>query len=193
LLLTFHPQVRDPRIKAALALAPTACWATQRFFNTAKVPLMLLAGTSDQLLPEAQNADRAYKASNPPKWLVRLKDGSHLGLSNVLGEQSGTPHPDAIGCSGLAGIIANDPSANADVFGALGGEENGIKSTSKRCGLPCPKPVPASAMPPAEEQGLARIAGLAFFEGTLRDDLAARCFLRDRFAAEQGSVRVKAH
>ena len=42
-----------------------------------------------------------------------------------------------------------------------------------------------------EQQELTRIAGLAFFEGTLRDDLAARCFLHDTFAAEHGEVRVK--
>jgi dienelactone hydrolase len=187
LLVTFHPQVRDPRIRASLAIAPTACWATKRFFKSADVPLMLLAGTSAMLLPEAQNAARAYKASQAPKWLVLLKDGSHLGFTNLLGAQSGTPHPDAVGCAGLGGIV----SAQKDnPLMGLGGKENGIKSTPKRCALPCSKEVPDSAMPPAEQQELARIAGLAFFEGTLRNDLAARCFLHDQFAAEQEAVRV---
>lgn len=192
LLVTFHRQVRDPRIVAALALAPTACWTTKRFFATSDVPLMLLTGTSDQLLPEAQNAARAYKASGAPKWLVRLKDGSHLGLSGILGEQPGTPHPDALGCTGIGSIIQGDADAGSNPFAGLGGKENGIKSTPKRCALPCSKEVPASAMEPAEERELARIAGVAFFEGTLRDDLAARCFLHDQFAAENDAVRIKA-
>src|SRR5207344_1377432 len=135
--------------KAALAIAPTACWVTKRFFTSTDVPLLLLTGTSDQLVPEAQNAARAYKADRAPKWLVSLKDGSHTGFVGALAALPGTPHPDSIGCAGL------------------GGKEKGINSTPKRCALPCTKKLPESAMAPAEQQELTRIAGLAFFEGTL--------------------------
>jgi len=192
LLVTFHPQVRDARIKAALAIAPTACWVTKRFFTSADVPLMLLAGTSDQLVPETQNAARAYKADRAPKWLVSLKDASHTGFVGALAGLPGTPHPDSIGCAAIGGIVPDDPDPSDDPFAGLGGKENGINSTPKRCALPCERNLPESAMAPAEQQELTRIAGLAFFEGTLRDDLAARCFLHDAFAKEQDAVRVKA-
>ena len=39
---------------------------------------------------------------------------------------------------------------------------------------------------------LSKIAYAAFFEGTLRDDVAARCFLRKTFAKEQDEVQVSA-
>ena len=191
LLATYHAEVRDPRIKAALAIAPTACWATKRFFATADVPLMLLTGTSDQLVPEKQNAARAYKAARAPKWLVSLKDASHTGFAGAVAALPGTPHPDSIGCSAIGAVVPDDPDASSDPFEGLEGKENGVVSTPKRCGLPCEKSIPDGAMPPAEQQDLTRIAGLAFFESTLRDDLAARCFLHDTFAAEHDAVRVK--
>ena len=193
LLVTFHSRLRDPRIKAALALAPTACWATKRFFNTTDVPLMLLAGTSDQLVPEAQNAIRAYKADHGPKWLVSLKDASHTGFAGAVSALPGTPHPDSIGCAAIGAVIPDDVDSFSDPFAGLEDEGSGVVSTAKRCKLPCTKKtLPAGAMVPAEQQELARIAGLAFFQGTLRDDLAARCFLHDYFAADQDVVRVKA-
>lgn len=192
LLVTYHPRVRDRRIKAALAIAPTACWVTKRFFRSAHVPLMLLAGTSDQLVPEAQNAGRAFKAGRAPKWLVSLGDASHTAFAGVFAGAPGTPHPDAVGCAAIGSIVPDDPDPSDDPFAGLGGKENGIRATAKRCALPCQNEVPESAMLPSQQQELTRIAGLAFFEGTLRDDLAARCFLHDDFAKEQEVVRVKA-
>jgi hypothetical protein len=103
----------------------------------------------------------------------------------------GTPHPDSIGCSAIGNVVPDDPDALADPFAGLEGKENGVVSTAKRCGLPCEKTIPDSAMAPAEQQRLTRIVGAAFFEGTLRDDLAARCFLHDAFAKEEDAVLVK--
>lgn len=192
LLATYHADVRDPRIKAAFPIAPGACMLTPRFFKTADVPLLLLAGTSDELVPWKQNAKRPYQAARAPKYLVSLAGASHTGFAGPLAAHPGTPHPDTIGCSAIGGVELNDPG-QGNPFAGLEGEGTGVVSTPKRCPLPCRnEPLPERAMVPALQHDLTRIAAVAFFEGVLRDDVAARCFLRETFAAEHDDVRVQA-
>jgi dienelactone hydrolase len=191
LLVTYHAAVRDPRIKAALPIAPGACMVTSRFFKTTDTPLLLLAGTSDALVPYKQNAKRPFRAARAPKALVSITGASHTGFAGPLVTHSGTPHPDTIGCAAIGNVVPDDP--DADPFAGLEGKEYGIVSTPMRCPLPCQnEPLPPSALPPAEQQDLTKIAGIAFFEGVLRDDIGARCFLRETFAAENDAVAVRA-
>jgi dienelactone hydrolase len=192
LLVTYHSRLRDPRIKAALPIAPAACMVTKRFFKTADVPLLLIGGTSDVLVPYPQNAKRPYKAAGAPKYLVSLLDASHTGFAGPLVGHPGTPHPDGIGCDAIGGVVPDDPEGNDDPLGGLEGKGTGVVSTPKRCPLPCQGTLPDSAMPPALQQDLTRIAATAFVEGILRDDVGARCFLRKGFAREQEGVRVRA-
>jgi len=191
LLLTYHPEVRDPRIKAALPIAPGACMFTKRFFDTTDTPMLLLAGTGDALVPYRPNAKRPFNAARGPRYLVSLRDASHTGFAGPLVGHPGTPHPDNIGCAAIDDVVPDDPDPNADPFAGLGGKKNGVVSTPKRCPLPCRGPLPPSAMPAALQQDLTKIAAVAFFESTLRADVGARCFLRETFAAEQDAVRVQ--
>ena len=190
MLAAYHPEVRDARIKAALPIAPAlTCVFTPRFFAGADVPLLMLVGSSDQLVPYRQNAKRPFKMARAPKTLVTVLDASHTGFTGFLANHPGTPHPDQVGCGFLLDILSGNPDAN--FFAGLEGKGNGVAFTPKRCPLPCEETLPESAMPPAVQQELTRIAGVAFFEGTLRDDVGARCFLHDGFAAENDEVRVQ--
>lgn len=192
MLVTYHSEVRDPRIKAALPIAPGACMFTKRFFAATDAPMLLLAGTGDELVPYRPNAKRPFNAARVPRYLVSLRDASHTGFAGALVGHPGTPHPDNIGCDAIDGVVPDDPDPNADPFGGLEGEGTGVVSTPKRCPLPCQGTLPDSAMPPALQQDLTKIAATAFFEGILRDDVGARCFLRGTFAEEQDAVRVQA-
>jgi dienelactone hydrolase len=191
LLAAFHPTQRDARVRAAFAIAPGACMFTKRFFAAADVPMLLLAGTSDVLLPYRPYAVRPYKAARAPKYLVTLDGASHSAFTGVFAAHPGTPHPDGIGCAAIDDVIPDDPDSNSDPFAGLGGKENGVVSTPKRCPLPCQTELPASAMAGARQHELTRIAAAAFFAGTFADDVSARCFLRETFAGEQAEVSVK--
>src|SRR5262249_54221309 len=74
LLVTFHRELRDQRVRAALAIAPVACPLTRRFYRTVRVPLLVLQGDQDLLAPFATNGLRAYDRSRPPHELVTLAD-----------------------------------------------------------------------------------------------------------------------
>jgi predicted dienelactone hydrolase len=191
LLVTYHAALRDPRIKAALPIAPGACMVTKAFFTTTDAPLLLLTGSSDVLVPWKQNAKRPYKAAGAPKYLVTLRDASHTSFTGILAGNSGTPHPDTIGCAAIDDVVPDEPGQD-DPFAGLEGAGAGINSTPKRCPLPCTGAIPESAMAANRQHELSKIAYAAFFEGTLRDDVAARCFLRKTFAKEQDEVQVSA-
>jgi len=192
LLLTYHPEVRDPRIKAALPIAPGACMFTKRFFEATDAPMLLVAGTGDELVPYRPNAKRPFNAARVPRYLVSLRAASHTGFAGPLVGHPGTPHPDTIGCDAIDDVVPDDPDPNADPFAGLEGKENGVVSTPKRCPLPCQGTLPPSAMPPARQQDPTKIAATAFFEGTLRADVGARCFLRGTFAAENDDAGLRA-
>jgi dienelactone hydrolase len=192
LLVTYHAIMRDARIKAALPIAPAGCMLTKPFFATSDAPLLILAGSGDVLIPQGQNAKRPFKNAGAPKYLVTLRDASHTSFTGFLAGHSGTPHPDNVGCAAIDDVVPDDPDPDNDPFAGLEGEGTGVNSTPKRCPLPCQGKIPESAMAANRQHELSKIAYAAFFEGTLRDDIAARCFLRKTFAREQDEVKVSA-
>ena len=78
LLAAFAPDVHDPRLKAAIALAPCACFFGDSFFTTRSLPLLVAAGTDDLLVPIANNGARAYALARAPKILATIVGGTHL-------------------------------------------------------------------------------------------------------------------
>jgi predicted dienelactone hydrolase len=72
LLVTYHPTLRDPRVKAAAAMAPASCWLSEAFYETAKPPLLLLEGDQDLITPLETNAGRTFERARSPRPLVTL-------------------------------------------------------------------------------------------------------------------------
>jgi predicted dienelactone hydrolase len=180
LLVTFHREMRDHRVRAVLAIAPVACALTPRFYRTARVPLLVLQGDQDLLAPYAMNGLRAFERSRRPHELVTLADASHTAFSGFVSWPSSTSY-DTQGCVPVARALAGDP------FGVLGGAADGVDTGG--CGLPCPGPAPENPpMQPARQHAITTAAVTAFFESTLGHSRAARCFLSARFAAEYPDV-----
>jgi predicted dienelactone hydrolase len=180
LLLTFHRELRDRRVRAALAIAPVACLFTHRFYRTARVPLLVLQGDQDLLAPYATNGLRAFDRSRPPHELVTLADATHTAFSGFVTWPSSTSY-DTQGCVPVTRALAEDP------FAGLGGAPDGVDTSG--CGLPCQGPAPGNPpMQPARQHTLTTAAVTAFFESTLKHSRAARCFLADRFATENPDV-----
>jgi predicted dienelactone hydrolase len=180
LLVTFHRDLHDQRVRAALAIAPVACLLTSRFYRTARVPLLLLQGDQDLLLPYAMNGLRAFDRSRRPHELLTLADASHTAFSGFVTWPSSTSY-DTQGCAPVSRALAGDP------FAVLGGASDGVDTSG--CGPPCPGPPPENPpMQPARQHAITTAAVTAFFEATLKHSRAARCFLQDRFATEYPDV-----
>jgi predicted dienelactone hydrolase len=105
LATAFGSQDHDPRVRAAVALAPCACFFPEHFFRSRPTPLLVIAGTDDGFVPPSDNGERAYQLSTEPKRLAVLKGGTHLNFSDLNradGAQNATHNDSAISEAFLA-------------------------------------------------------------------------------------------
>jgi predicted dienelactone hydrolase len=173
LLSTFHPRLRDPRIKASLPMAGVSCLFTHQFYTNANVPLLLLHGDADLIVPFPENSARAFQLADDPRELVVLKNGSHTGfagLASLLTDATG--NYDHLGCH----VLSN--AANGVDVTKLGSEAEGINPDRSVCPNPCSN---LSMLVPSldanRQQDLTKAIAAAFFDSTLRGDKGAQHFL----------------
>lgn len=187
-LVTYHPEVRDPRVRAALAMAPAGgCAVNRRLFRAAHPPLLILQGEDDLLVSLQASTARLFRLSRSPRELVVLKHGTHVAFAGVPFPAQQTNYDLQLGCGLLLDI-----QDWGDPFAGLGGARAGIDADGAQCVLPCKGPTPsAPPMLGARQQKLTLAVGAAFFESTLRGSTAATCFLRRSLAAENADVQVE--
>jgi dienelactone hydrolase len=175
LLVTFHPTLRDPRIRAALPIAPAACALGPLFYRAARPPLLMIQGTQDLLLPIQENAQRAFDESVSARELVRLVDASHTAFTGLIPDAGPTiPYDAQLGCPVVVGDFDD---AGWQRLSALDDPANGISIAN--CSRPCQQPFPSTLpMPIARQRRLTQATVVAFFESTLRRSHGARCFLK---------------
>ena len=185
LLLAYHPTWHDPRVRAALAMAAPSCMLTAPFFAGAKVPLVLLHGDADAIVPVAEDSERIFGLTPPGSELILLADGSHTGFAGPASLLDPSMSLDQFGCKALAG--------NVDVssFSALGTEAQGISSDPSVCPQPCQATPTAPSLAADRQHELTQAIALAFFDSVLGRDPQAQPFLRTRVAAENPEVRVE--
>jgi predicted dienelactone hydrolase len=171
-LVAFHPRLRDPRVAAAVSIAGPAAFFTERFFASADVPFLMIAGTADAMIEYEANA-----APIPKKvargGLVSIANGSHAGFAafadmfplRLLG------NPDSLGCRALMGNLEARGTENP--FAGLGGAEDGI-ALDAGAPLPCRNGAPADALAAGRQLMVTRLAALAFFESQFASDPAER-------------------
>jgi predicted dienelactone hydrolase len=163
-LVAFHRELRDPRVRVAVVIAGPTSMFTARFFETAPVPLLMLAGTGDAIVDYAANA-RDLLRLVPHAALVSLDGGTHLGFADAARLFRWLPHPDSVACAFVRDTAPNEPS----FLEPLGGAENGIVIGPGE--LPCRTPLDGPTMRPPLQQLLTRAATTAFVEAHLtRED-----------------------
>ncbi|MDT8429574.1 MAG: hypothetical protein RQ757_12510 [Pseudomonadales bacterium] len=188
-LAAFHRDVRDPRLSAAVSIAGPSVFLERRFFQTADIPFMMIAGSADAIVPyEANAAPIPGKTDN--SLLVTLAQGTHVGfagMSSVFFRWF--EHPDRLVCPLLlSGLDRGDEAAEA-MFAP--DPDIGI---SAAVAPPCVMETYARAMRPAEQQLLTRLALYAFLEREFSHDLERRQqmdrYLTVGFASENPLAEV---
>jgi len=187
LLVTYHDKLRDSRIRAALAIAPPSCFLTATFFSTAKVPLVLLAGDADLIVPIQANAVRSFGMAQDPKQLITLARGSHTGFAALASVLDPSMNYDRIGCSAIAG------ATGVNSFAALGGESDGISSDTSVCPMACTGTPMDPSLAADRQHDLTDAIAASFFDGNLKSDAAALKFLQTKFAGENPEVTSALH
>lgn len=170
-LAAFHPRLRDPRVAAAISIAGPMALLEPRFFATARVPFLAIAGSADVIVDWRTNAfvvlDRV-----PGGTLVLLAGASHTGFDDTA---SGLPrvldNPDALGCWVLGRTLHLDTALER--LRAQTVEGDGI-DFDRGLVRPCAEPPPGIAMDPARQQMITTLAVRAFLEEQLDPDPAVR-------------------
>ena len=192
-LVSFHPRLRDPRIHAALSIAGPGAIFDARFFATADLPFLMVAGTGDAMVDFELNA-----APIPHKiargGLLAIQNASHAGFAAIA---DGFPlrlldNPDSLGCFALSGNLEARKVENP--FAGIGGPEDGVVFADPPA-LPCQRGVPEVALAAGRQQMITRLAALAFFESVFSPDPALRAahdgYLRETLAREWPEARYE--
>jgi predicted dienelactone hydrolase len=171
-LVTFHPRLRDPRIRAALSIAGPGALFDERFFATADVPFLMIAGTADAMVDYATNA-RPIPQKIASGGLLTIENASHAGFAAFadMFPLRLLDNPDSIGCWALMGNLEARRSENP--FAKLGGAEDGVVLDAA-APLPCAQGAPDEALAAGRQLMIARLAALAFFESQFARDPAER-------------------
>jgi predicted dienelactone hydrolase len=164
-LVAFHPELRDPRVRAVVSIAGPGALFSPLFFASAPVPLLMIAATGDAMIDYASNAAPLLERA-PHAALLTLAQGTHVGFSGITSLWLQLwPNPDSIGCNALERRLrAQDDGGNP--FAALGGPEQGIVLT-KWGRPPCTGELSSDAMRPSRQQRLLHLAARAFLDSQL--------------------------
>ncbi len=184
LLVAQHPTLRVPKVRAALPIAAPACMFTAPFWQGATVPLLLLHGDADLIVPPVENSERAFALDGGPRELVLLARGSHTAFTGLATLFDPSKNYDRLGCTALAGL-------HVDSFGALGTPAEGVSADPSVCPMPCAGTPMDPSLAADRQQSLTRAVAAAFFDDSLRADPAAHQFLRDALARENPEVTAK--
>jgi predicted dienelactone hydrolase len=187
LLVTYHPTLRDPRVKAAAAMAPASCWLSETFYETVKPPLLLIDGDQDLITPIETNAVRTFERSRSPRHLVTLTHATHTAFSGFIGGSASAASYDTIACPLLEAKITQQ-----QVDDTIAGFGAPSLTDAAGCALPCLTPPPANPPMSADRQhDLTQAAIVAFFESSFRHSKEGACFLARGLAKEEDAAVAK--
>lgn len=180
LLVTYHAELREPRLAAAFAIAPPSAFFTEAFFETTDIPFLLVAGSADAVVPYPQNGIAVFERMRAPAERVTLEDASHLGFTDqgiLLGGSA--HHPDSIACTTLAGNLPEAGDGSGwDGLADLGDLSIGVDLAAD-FGTPCDDAELPYAMRPRRQLELLSAAVVSFLEGRLNLDGAYAAFLEE--------------
>jgi dienelactone hydrolase len=192
-LVSFHAELRDPRVRAAVSIAGPGAFFGPVFFETARVPFLMIAGDADAMVDYGTNA-----APIPGRigdgGLLTLAGASHAGFDQMAaGALRLIGNPDRLGCWALTRNLHARRGENP--FGSLGGPEIGIVLDPAGAGLPCETPPPSRAMNVGRQHAITLLATTAFFESRFAATPEQRAahvrYLESGLAADFPDVRYE--
>lgn len=169
-LVTFHPDWRDPRIKAAVSMAGPADVFGPAFFETSDAGYLAISGTEDAIVAHRTNAqpipERARNGG-----LLEISGGTHAGFVGLAsGAMRLLGNPDAMACS------VTDFSTDGHPFaGMFGGADKGLLSPDEYVAA-CTREI-GDTISSGRQQMIAKLAVRAFFEAQFANDPEAMAFL----------------
>lgn len=190
LLLGYHPELGDPRIKVAVGIAAPSQMLSERFFEHRKLPLLMIATPTDAMVSYQKNAENIAHKNNA-SWLVTIGEGSHAGFNYLSRPLRFLKNPDQIGCWSLQ--FAGDDEDSNDWYLTLGTQAQGITVGTEisACEM---NPLPRT-INPIRQQELTTLMVSSFLQCQLTMDVnlgAKHCnYLRHTAAVEIPEITVQ--
>lgn len=188
-LATFHPDLRDTRIQAAVMMAPPIeAFSSEFYASNPSVNSLVISGSMDRVVPEPANATDV-KPRFPGGWFMSIEKGTHLGFADVGNPLRAMDNPDDLGCALMDYMLArlDLPERWDAVIPNTNDVLRDIEVTP-----PCPL-LPGKAMNGLQQQWLTRIAIGSFFDMQLRADETteqAATFFTQTLSAENSDIEL---
>ena len=187
LLLGFHPTMRDPRLKAVLAMAPPSCMFTADYFaNAPALPLLMMYGSLDAIVDPAANEQRIFPFTKSPSELMAFAAGSHTGFATAAAFLDASTNYDSFGCKALGMIDASS-------FSTLGTAAQGIAQDPSVCPAACTTVPTTPSLDAGRQQDLTQAAAQAFFDNALGRNTTGKQFVQSGIATQNTEVSVQVH
>ncbi len=158
-LAAFHPEWREPRLKAVVSVVGHGDVFGQSFFQTANIPFLMIAGTADNIVPYETNAvhipDRIQVGG-----LLTVEGATHAGFSYITsGPLRILGNPDNLGCGGAS--PEDIPQDESPFVGKFGTQQQGLIIPTEYK-PPCSSTF-SNVMKAGRQQDIATLAIRAFF------------------------------
>lgn len=192
-LASFHPEMRDERIGAALSIAGPTSMFTEKFFTHADVPFMMLAGDIDALVPYATNAAPVLEKVAYSE-LVTVTGASHTGFAGPAAPLRWLDNPDVIGCYMVKDNVDEALDDEEPWYNRIGTVEQGINhnAVNELCLM---DPLP-TALNVLRQHMITTVVVSSFFQSHFAADpaerQAARDYLDSTLASELAEVSHEA-
>lgn len=175
-LLTAFGPYSDARVKAILPIAGPACFMDPTSASDTSVPMLVVDGSIDLLVPRA-SAHPAYEFAKAPKYYVEIAGANHLRFADV--------DIDDAAIVGLVGSGANFQPDSLQVINQLGGNSSACLANFGAA----PPDDPPLALD--RQQEILRAFALPFFDAYLKHSDAAKKFLQEDVAAQVPEARFE--
>ncbi len=189
-LTGFHATLRDPRVKAVAAAATPGCYLPADFFQIVDLPLLLLHGTRDWIIPYAANGPPLYAEAQAPKTFVSFQGGTHAGMAGLAKAVLEKTNSDQVGCDTLVDNTTATPEALATLSAQFGGKPHDVALAE--CPAICgAKADTEPAMVIDRQLRIVMLSSASFFRSVLAGDAGCGRFLREGLAAEGSDLTVQ--
>lgn len=80
---TLQFAARDPRVRAALALAPAGVEFVTADLPLIEIPMMIIGAELDSFAPFGEQSRPAFESLRQPRYLVELLDTGHFAFADI--------------------------------------------------------------------------------------------------------------
>ena len=187
MLLTYHRDLRDRRIRAVLPIAPAfSCAFTRAFYRACGRPCWSCKATPTV----SRRSTRTGAASSGVRGLHARS--SSCAAARTSASRDSPAHSERPGTSIVWGAHVARAIGSSPFFPPLpGGRAAGVASDA--CSAPCQPTLPPATLDFERQHELTRIVAAAFFDASLGGDQSARCWLARGLAAENPDVATRRH